>query len=103
MAYSNVRYTRTRHSPKLITPIQAKAVVQPIQELQPKQAIQPYYPYRGLDEKRRAYERARQDSQTKTFLGERYSICENTQCTSLPYHHSNVRQLYYTIDKVGLQ
>lgn len=68
MAYSNVRYTRTRHSPKLITPIQAKAVVQPIQELQPKQAIQPYYPYRGLDEKRRAYERARQDSQTRTFL-----------------------------------
>ena len=68
MAYSNTRYTRYRHSPKLITPIQPTPKIQDIETIQTTDAIQPIYPYRGLDEKRRAYERARQDKQTQTFL-----------------------------------
>ena len=68
MAYSNTRYSRYRHSPKLITPIQAVPKIQDIEKLEPEKAIQPYYSYKGLDEKRRAYTYAQQDKQTQTFL-----------------------------------
>lgn len=68
MAYSNTRYTRYRHSPKLITPIQPIPKIQDIESIQTENAIQPIYPYQGLDEKRRTYLRAQQDKQTQTFL-----------------------------------
>ena len=65
MAYSNTRY---RYSPKLITPIQQYPEIQQIEKIQPVEKIEPFYRYQGLDEKRRTYERLRQDKQTQTFL-----------------------------------
>ena len=65
MAYSNTRY---RYSPKLITPIQQYPKVQQIEKIQPVEKIEPFYRYQGLDEKRRTYERLKQDKQTQTFL-----------------------------------
>ena len=67
-------YTRYRHSPKLITPIQSIPTIKTIEELKPQEGIQRYYPYQGLDDKRRMYNRAKQDEQLKTKMYPLYSF-----------------------------
>ena len=68
MAYSSTRYSRYRHSPKLITPIQQIPKIQDIEKIEPIEKIQPYYSIKGLDEKRKVYNRLKQDKTTQTFL-----------------------------------
>ena len=74
MAYSSARYSRYRHSPKLITPIQSIPKVQDIEKIKPVEKIQPYYSIKGLDDKRRTYNRLQQNKDTQTFLANYNSI-----------------------------
>ena len=68
MAYSNSRYTRYRHSPKIITPPEKIENIVPIKEIEPIQKIQPIYGYSSLTKKQEKYKSLLNNKQTQTFL-----------------------------------
>jgi hypothetical protein len=71
MVNTNVKYVKpiSKYTgPKLITPVQSFPKIQSIEAVRTTDAVQPIYPYQGLDDKRRAYEHARQDKELQTFL-----------------------------------
>ena len=68
MAYSNSRYTRYRHSPKIITPPEKIETIAPIKEIEPIQKIQPIYGYSSLTKKQEKYKSLLNNKQTQTFL-----------------------------------
>lgn len=68
MAYSNIRYSKYRHSPNIITPPKEIEAIQAIEKIEPPEPIQPIYGYQSLTAKQEMYKRARQDTQMQTFL-----------------------------------
>lgn len=61
------RYQRYR-SEDLIIPYEKFPSYQQIEKIRPVEKVDPYTAYQGLDDKRRALNRAKQQQQTKTFL-----------------------------------